>query len=95
MISVSFSFGEDILPKIIGHNSVRGSADCRHRRYIPCQRAKPTVFPCKLRAELYAGIVYGKMHHAALELKKHLARVTVIFILLNGIINILLCDLIL
>ena len=64
-----FFLGENILPKIIGHKTV-------WIRRVTCsiiislvKGQKPTVFPCKLRAELDAGIVYGKMHHATFELE--------------------------
>ena len=90
-----FFLGEDILPKIIGHKAV-------WIRRVTCsiiislvKGQKPAVLSGKFRAELDTGIVYGKMHHAAFELEQHLSGITVILVLLNGIINILLCDLIL
>ena len=86
---------KNILPKVVSHDAIG-------IWWISCsivialiKGQKPAVFPCKLRAELDAGIVYGKMHHAAFELEQHLSGITVILVLLNGIINILLCDLIL
>lgn len=86
---------ENILPKVISHDAIG-------IWWISCSIVialikwqKPAIFPSELCAELDAGIVNSKMHHAALELEQHLSGITVILVLLNGIINILLCDLIL
>ena len=87
--------GENILPKIISHDAIG-------IWWISCtiiislvKGQKPAVSSGKFRAELDTGIVYGKMRHAAFELEQHLSGITVILVLLNGIINILLCNLIL
>jgi len=87
--------GENILPKIISHDAIG-------IWWISCtiiislvKWQKPAVLSGKFRAELDTGIVYGKMRHAAFELEQHLSGITVILVLLNGIINILLCNLIL
>ena len=86
---------KNILPKVISHDAIG-------IWWISCSIVialikwqKPAIFPSELCAELDAGIVNSKMHHAALELEQHLSGITVILVLLNGIINILLCDLIL
>ena len=89
-----FFLGENILPKIIGHKAV-------WIRRVTCsiivslvKWQKPAVLSGKFRAELDTGIVYGKMHHAAFEGKKRLARIAVIFVLLHSIVYILLCKLV-
>ena len=86
---------KNIFPKVVSHDAIR-------IWWISCSIViafikwqKPAIFPSKLCAELDAGIINSKMHHAAFELEQHLSGITVILVLLNGIINILLCDLIL
>lgn len=87
-------FSQDVFPQIVGHQTVWIGR-------IPCsvviafiEGQKPAGFALQLGAELDPGIVNGKMHHAALELEQQLPWVTVSLVLLNGIVHILLGQLI-
>ena len=71
---------QDILPPVIRHQPIRVGRIARAVIIALVEGQEPAVLSGQLRAELDAGVVHGKVHHAALEGKQLLMRVAVILI---------------
>ena len=82
--------GKDILPEVVGHDAVGIWRVARTILVAFIEGKEPAILAGETGTEFHMSVIYGEMHHAALELEQKLVWITIRFVLLHRVVHVLL-----